>query len=145
MTSPHQAAAITLDLLKDLFSEHTDPRWMLGALMIFGLPICDTALAVYRRLASRQSFFVGDNLHLHHQMVSHGLTTKQTVAVLYVLATFFAMAGLNVLFVRLRYIAVVYVITISTILIVLATFGPHRPERNAAKYRGRHLPPDPRQ
>ena len=128
-----------------LFSEHTDPRWMLGALMIFGLPICDTALAVYRRLASRQSFFVGDNLHLHHQMVSHGLTTKQTVAVLYVLATFFAMAGLNVLFVRLRYIAVVYALVISNLMVLATAFGLHRPEREASKFRGRHLPPDPDQ
>ena len=128
-----------------LFGEHTDPRWMLGALMIFGLPICDTALAVYRRLASRQSFFVGDNLHLHHQMVSHGLTTKQTVAVLYVLATFFAMAGLNVLFVRLRYIAVVYALVISNLMVLATAFGLHRPEREASKFRGRHLPPDPDQ
>ena len=129
-----------------LFSEHTDPRWFLGSLMIFGLPICDTALAIFRRVTMRRSFLLGDSQHLHHQLVRHGLTTKQTVAVLYVLATFFAMAGLNVLYIRLRFIVVVYAIVIANLVVLATAFGLHRPDANERRALegnlNRHLPVD---
>jgi UDP-GlcNAc:undecaprenyl-phosphate GlcNAc-1-phosphate transferase len=83
-----------------LFAEWGIVRWVVGALMIFALPVFDTALAMFRRWNSGKPIFVGDRSHFYDQLVQRGLTVKQTVLVCYALTLFFAITGLLV--VRLR-------------------------------------------
>lgn len=48
-----------------------------------GLPILDTAFAIFRRLINHKPIMQPDKEHLHHQLMKRGLNQKQTVLILY--------------------------------------------------------------
>jgi UDP-GlcNAc:undecaprenyl-phosphate GlcNAc-1-phosphate transferase len=55
-------------------------------LLVFGVPIFDAVFVVIRRLISRQPIMQGDNRHIHYTLMSKGLSQRQTVWVLYLVA-----------------------------------------------------------
>lgn len=67
--------------------------------LVFGVQIADAVVVVVRRLLSRQPITQADKRHLHHALLSKGLTQRQTVWVLYLFAL--AMAGMLLTMVRL--------------------------------------------
>ncbi len=75
-------------------------RWVVGALVIFALPMFDTALAMFRRWRSGRSIFEGDRSHFYDQLVQRGFTVRQTVAICYGLTVFFVATGLLLTWVR---------------------------------------------
>lgn len=83
-----------------LFAERGILRWVLGALMIFALPVFDTLLAMFRRWRAGRSIFEGDRSHFYDQLVQRGLTVRQTVLVCYALTVVYATAGLLLIWVR---------------------------------------------
>ncbi|MBP98448.1 hypothetical protein CMK18_21065 [Candidatus Poribacteria bacterium] len=62
--------------------------------ILLGLPITDTTYAIIRRLLGRNHLFNGDRKHLHHQLLSLGLSYHQTVIVLYGISTFLAIVSM---------------------------------------------------
>ena len=52
-------------------------------LIIFALPLADTAFAIIRRLLAGKSPFSADRGHLHHKLVDMGFTQKESVKILY--------------------------------------------------------------
>lgn len=60
--------------------------------LILGLPIFDTSFAFIRRIAHGQSPMHADRGHIHHRLIDMGLSQKQAVATLYVIA---AILGLS--------------------------------------------------
>jgi len=76
-----------------LFAEQT-PRWWLASVVVFGLPILDTAVALVRRLLNHRPLFVSDRGHIYDQMLDRGIPLKRTVAICYVLAGVYAIIGL---------------------------------------------------
>jgi UDP-GlcNAc:undecaprenyl-phosphate GlcNAc-1-phosphate transferase len=76
-----------------LFAERV-PRWWLASIVIFGLPILDTAVALARRLLNHRPLFVSDRGHIYDQMIDRGIPLKKTVAICYVLAAIYALIGL---------------------------------------------------
>jgi len=101
-------------------------RWFYAALLVFGLPAMDTALAIFRRVRAGQSPVSGDAHHLHHQLIRQGLTVRQAVALLYVLAAFFALAGLVLIMIRFRYGLVLVAFVVAIVGLVTASFRLHR-------------------
>ena len=91
-----------------LFAERI-PRWWMASVVVFGLPILDTAVALVRRLLNHRPLFVSDRGHIYDQMVDRGIPLKKTVAICYVLAGFYAIVGVVMSQIRTRYAAVVYV------------------------------------
>ena len=91
-----------------LFAEGI-PRWWMASIVVFGLPILDTAVALVRRLLNHRPLFVSDRGHIYDQMVDRGIPLKKTVAICYVLAGVYAGIGLVMSQIRTRYAAVVYV------------------------------------
>ena len=91
-----------------LFAEQV-PRWWLASIVVFGLPILDTAVALVRRLLNHRPLFVSDRGHIYDQMIDRGIRLKKTVAICYVLAGVYAVIGLVMSQIRTRYAAVVYV------------------------------------
>ena len=85
-----------------LFAERGFMRWVLGALMIFALPVFDTALAMFRRWRAGRSISEGDRSHFYDQLVQRGLTVRQTVLVCYVLSVVYAAIGLLLTWVGAR-------------------------------------------
>ncbi len=65
------------------------------ALLIMGIPILDVAWTILRRVFRRQNpFTVPDKLHLHHRLLSSGLSQRQTVLLYYFLAAAFGSTAL---------------------------------------------------
>lgn len=62
-------------------------------ILIFGLPLLDAGLTVIRRVLSGQPIHKPDKKHLHHQLLARGLTQRQTVLILYGVATAMAIVA----------------------------------------------------
>ena len=75
-----------------LFAESI-PRWWMAAVVVFGLPILDTATALVRRLLNKRPLFVSDRGHIYDQMIDRGIPLKKTVAISYLLTAFYAVFG----------------------------------------------------
>ncbi|MHC4265642.1 MAG: glycosyltransferase family 4 protein [Planctomycetota bacterium] len=101
-----------------LFAERI-PRWWLASIVVFGLPILDTAVALLRRLLNKKPLFVSDRGHIYDQMIDRGIPLKKTVAICYFLAGLYAIVGVVMSQIRTRYALVVYIIVfvISAIII----------------------------
>jgi UDP-GlcNAc:undecaprenyl-phosphate GlcNAc-1-phosphate transferase len=52
-------------------------------ILVLGLPIADTILAILRRWGKRQSFSTPDKHHLHHRLLGLGFNQTQAVLILY--------------------------------------------------------------
>jgi len=65
------------------------------ALLVMGIPIMDVAWTIIRRLAlGRNPFKTADRRHLHHRLLSLGLSQPLTVGVFYILSLSFGLSGL---------------------------------------------------
>ena len=105
-----------------LFAERGQLRWLLGGLMVFALPVFDTALAIVRRWRSGRSIFAGDRSHFYDQLVDRGLSVRSVVIISYALTAFYAAIGCASIWLRLRYSVLLYgVVTLATIAVVVLT------------------------
>ncbi len=95
-----------------LFAEHI-PRWWMASIVVFGLPILDTAVALVRRLLNHRPLFVPDRGHIYDQMIDRGIPLKKTVAISYLLAGVYAVVGVMMSQIRTRYAAIVYVLVFA--------------------------------
>jgi len=84
-------------------------RWWIASIVVFGLPILDTAVALVRRLINHRPLFVSDRGHIYDQMIDRGIPLKKTVVICYAIAGIYAIIGLVMSQIRTRYAAVVYV------------------------------------
>ncbi len=101
----------TMAALMILFAE-TVPRWWMASIVIFGLPILDTATALVRRLINKRPLMVSDRGHIYDQLIDRGLPLEKTVALSYALAGIYALIGITMSQIRTRYALIVYVIVI---------------------------------
>lgn len=87
-----------------------EAKWLLGAMVMFSLPVLDTALAFARRYLARRPFFSADKFHFHHQLVARGMSVRRAVLLSYALAIFFVALGSAIVFIRTRYAVAVYLV-----------------------------------
>jgi len=92
-----------------LFAEKV-PRWWMASIVVFGLPILDTAVALLRRFLNKHPLFVSDRGHIYDQMIDRGIPLKKTVAICYGLAAMYAGIGVIMSQIRTRYALVVYIV-----------------------------------
>ena len=59
---------------------------LLTPLVVMGIPIFDTLLAIVRRLLERRPIFSADKKHLHHSLLARGLHHKSAVNAIYAAA-----------------------------------------------------------
>ena len=62
---------------------------LIAPILILGLPIVDTIMAIFRRTKKEKSLkaiFKADKDHMHHRLVEYGFTQKQAVTILYVIS-----------------------------------------------------------
>ncbi len=95
------------------------PRWWLASLVVFGLPILDTAVALARRWLNKRPLFVSDRGHIYDQMIDRGFSLKKTVWICYLLAGLYALIGVAMSQIRTRFAVVVYmmVVIISALIV----------------------------
>ncbi|HXV14105.1 MAG TPA: MraY family glycosyltransferase, partial [Candidatus Krumholzibacteria bacterium] len=65
-----------------------------AVMLVLGVPILDTLLAVARRIVLRAPLFAADHLHVHHVLRHSGLSPRKTLLVLYGLQA--VLAGLGI-------------------------------------------------
>ncbi|MGT2785693.1 glycosyltransferase family 4 protein [Streptococcus merionis] len=63
-------------------------------MIILGVPITDTVMAIIRRTLSNQKFYEPDKMHLHHRLLSLGLTHRGTVLMIYAISFIFSSISL---------------------------------------------------
>ncbi len=63
-------------------------------LMVLAVPLLDVGLAVVRRLLRGQPLFVADNAHIHHKLLSLGLSPRHLLLVIYGICAFGSAASL---------------------------------------------------
>lgn len=63
-------------------------------LLVMAVPLLDTSYAILRRGLARQPIFKPDKGHLHHRLLSTGMSQKQAVVTIYAINTAFGLAGL---------------------------------------------------
>jgi UDP-GlcNAc:undecaprenyl-phosphate/decaprenyl-phosphate GlcNAc-1-phosphate transferase len=112
----------TMAAIMILFAENI-PRWWMASIVVFGLPILDTATALVRRLLNKRPLFVSDRGHIYDQMIDRGLSLKKTVTICYLLAGLYAFIGIAVSQIRTRYAAVVYLIVIIISAFIIWKMG----------------------
>jgi UDP-GlcNAc:undecaprenyl-phosphate GlcNAc-1-phosphate transferase len=55
-------------------------------ILALGLPICDTAYAIFRRFLNGKPLMQADKGHLHHRLLDIGLSQKQVVLYMYIIS-----------------------------------------------------------
>ena len=101
-----------------LFAEQV-PRWWMASIVIFGLPILDTATALVRRKLNKKPLFVSDRGHIYDQLTDRGIPLKKTVAICYGLAGLYAFVGLAISQIRTRYAFFAYIAVIAVSAVVI--------------------------
>jgi len=99
------------------------PRWWLASIVVFGLPILDTAVALARRWLNKRPLFVSDRGHIYDQMMDRGLSLKKTVKVCYALAAVYAFIGLAMSQIRTRHAIAIYFIVFVVSAFVVWKMG----------------------
>jgi len=86
------------------------PRWWVASIVVFGLPILDTAVALVRRWLNKRPLFVSDRGHIYDQMIDRGIPLKKTVAICYALSAMYAIIGVAMSQIKTRYAITVYLV-----------------------------------
>ena len=94
-------------------------------ILILAIPIFDTLSVIYIRLRKRQSIFTGDKNHFSHRLVNLGMTQKQSVLFIYLVALSIGSGALllNSVNVIGSLIILLQSLAIITIIIILERAG----------------------
>ena len=100
------------------------PMFVMAALIVFAVPIADTALAIVRRKLAGEPLLQPDDKHLHHQLLraarnlklGPNASVKAAVLAMYALAGVFAVLGCSLIYLRWRYVLSVFMVLFATIL-----------------------------
>jgi UDP-GlcNAc:undecaprenyl-phosphate GlcNAc-1-phosphate transferase len=112
------------------------PKWFLAGIVMFALPILDTALAFVRRVVNKRPIFSADRHHLHHQLMARGFTVRQTVVISYGLAICFVGLGAAIAFMRVRYVVAAYMVIFGSIFVAAYKSGLVHEKTKVAKAKG---------
>ncbi len=67
---------------------------LLVPLLVFGVPIFDTAYVMFRRWREKRPIYLADKGHLHHRLMAIGLNQVQTVTFIYIIGLCFSLLSL---------------------------------------------------
>lgn len=85
---------------------------MIAPLMVLFVPLLDVVLAVVRRFLHKQPIFSADRGHIHHKLLSRGLSPWQVVLILYGFCGLAGIAGLTLTATRTQYHGFVVIVVI---------------------------------
>ncbi len=91
-----------------MFADEESLNWMMGALMVFGLPVADMLLTLVRRWRAQRPLMEGDRSHFYDQLIDRGLSVRQVVRISYLATGVFVVMGLLPIVLRTRYLFLAY-------------------------------------
>jgi UDP-GlcNAc:undecaprenyl-phosphate GlcNAc-1-phosphate transferase len=106
-----------------LFGQDGIVRWFLAAVVIFGLPMLDTLLAIVRRKLNGKPIFSPDSNHFHHFLIRRGYTVKQAVLISYGMAAMFTSFALVIVVVQTRVAFGLYMVLFGWLIVAAFKFG----------------------
>ena len=109
-----------------MLGEKGDPLLVMAGITVFTVPILDTSLAIVRRIARRMSLSKADAFHLHHLLVRSGLGVRRAVIVIYLISIGFGFLGCAMLFIRLRFVAAVFMVVFSFVAVMAFKIGQQK-------------------
>jgi UDP-GlcNAc:undecaprenyl-phosphate GlcNAc-1-phosphate transferase len=84
-------------LVISISSQSGSLYYTFGPILILGLPFCDTAYAIMRRIRGGNSIFLGDREHLYDKLMKRGFSQRQTALISYSISIGFVMLGLSLM------------------------------------------------
>jgi UDP-GlcNAc:undecaprenyl-phosphate GlcNAc-1-phosphate transferase len=106
-----------------IFAKANALRYLLASIMVFGLPIADTALAMARRWRNGKPIMQGDRSHFYDQLIDRGWSVRCVVLVSYSACALFAALGCLAIAVRLRYLIPLYAMVVVGVAILVSRLG----------------------
>jgi len=107
-------------------------------ILVLGVPIFDTLLAIVRRLVNHTPIFSPDKDHLHHRLLQTGLSHKNVVFVVYGVCLFLSLSAIGIsLLPTSQAMMAVFLVTITVFIAAdkLGVIGRKVRERKAALYK----------
>lgn len=71
--------------------------YFVSSLIVLGLPIVDTSLAILRRIKNKKRLFEGDREHFYDKLLRKGLSQRQTAFISYGIALIYAGTAFSVI------------------------------------------------
>lgn len=117
-----------------LFAQRPGP-WSLAAIVLFGLPVLDTAVTLTRRWLNHRPLFRSDRGHLYDQMMDRGMSLRRAVDCCYLLTGLYVLLGWTVSQLRPRYawIVSVAIVLVSAIIVTQKGFLRMKGHRGAVQ------------
>jgi UDP-GlcNAc:undecaprenyl-phosphate GlcNAc-1-phosphate transferase len=106
-----------------MFGQEGTVRWFLSAIIMFGLPMMDTFLAIVRRKLNGKPIFSPDSNHFHHFLVRRGLTVRRAVLLSYLVAAVFVSFALVIVIVPTRLAIGIYLVLFGWIVVAAFKMG----------------------
>ncbi len=106
-----------------LFAQNGTIRWFLSAIIMFGLPMLDTFLAIVRRKLNGKPIFSPDSNHFHHFLIRRGLSVRQAVLLSYAVAAVFVSFALVIVIVPTRMAIGLYLVLFGWIIVSAFKMG----------------------
>ena len=106
-----------------LFGQDSMIRFFLAALVIFGLPMLDTLLAIVRRKLNGRPIFSPDSNHFHHFLIRRGFSVRQAVFLSYGLAAMFVSFALIIVVIQTRVALGIYLVLFGWLVVVAFKMG----------------------
>lgn len=92
-------------------------------ILLLGVPIFDTAFAIIRRIANKQSIVKPDKGHLHHRLLKKGLSHRNTVLFIYGMGLIFSITAIILPLTTLRGTIVIMVLLILSLQFLAEKIG----------------------
>ena len=92
-------------------------------IVVLGIPIIDTMLAIIRRMRKGLHLFKADKEHIHHRLLKLGLSHKQAVLLLNGVSYFWGIVGFTIAILDNRYSLLFLLLVFITIIIGLKRLG----------------------
>jgi UDP-GlcNAc:undecaprenyl-phosphate/decaprenyl-phosphate GlcNAc-1-phosphate transferase len=108
-----------------LLKSTSSPAGILIPLLVFGLPVLDTILAIVRRVLKKQPIYMPDCEHMHHKLVASGWSAPSSAVALYTISAFFGV--ISVLFVMMpAHLMVLSTLPLCCVAGCFVGFGYHK-------------------
>jgi UDP-GlcNAc:undecaprenyl-phosphate GlcNAc-1-phosphate transferase len=106
-----------------LFGQSGSVKWFLSGIIMFGLPMMDTLLAIVRRKLNGKPIFSPDSNHFHHFLIRSGLTVRRAVLLSYGVAAVFVSFGLVIVVIPSLIAFGVYLVLFGWIIVAAFKMG----------------------
>ncbi len=77
-------------------AQSSEFSWFIASVVIMGVPIIDTAVAIARRIIKKRPIFQGDRSHIYDWLMDKGMSSKETVFIFCIAGFVFLVIGLVV-------------------------------------------------